>query len=163
LTYELEKPETDDMPSLLRSRLALLLLLGTLLIPVWVSSLRGLTHVLTCREVARTPFTISVPADGDPLIATSIRLERDQALDLCDGLALDLGARPGRGNEVVMVVPITNQSENPWRGSVALRFGEVSIPVAIGLIGPGETVSDEVRFELDPGEFELEGTLLIGP
>lgn len=152
------------MPSLLRSRIALFALLGAFLIPIGMSSLRGLTHVLTCQDEAATPFSMIIPPDGgDPLIQSSSRLERGQEAGLCGGLSLEMGARVVEDGRVQMELPITNNTEFLWRGTVKLVLGDTSIPVDIGEIAAGDTATDKVTFNLDPGTFELNGSLLIGP
>lgn len=151
------------MPSILRSRLALFALLGAFLIPIGMSSLRGLTHVLTCEEQVATPFSLVIPEKGEPLVTTSTRLTRGEEPGVCGGLSLNMGARIAGGRKVAMVLPITNETEYEWRGTVRLVLGDTSIPVDIGAIEPGETEEDVVTFELDPGTHAVEGSLLIGP
>ena len=46
------------MPSILKSRIAIVALLAVFLIPVGTSSLRGLTHVLTCEAEVEKPFSV---------------------------------------------------------------------------------------------------------
>lgn len=151
------------MPSILRSRIALFVMLGAFLIPVATSSLRGLTHILTCRENAETPFSVVIPERGDPLVTTSTRLRRGEEKGLCGGLAIDLGARLAAEGKLALVVPITNNTEEHWLGTVQLRLDSLSIPVNIGGIAPGETERDVVTIRLDPGTHEVTGSLLIGP
>jgi hypothetical protein len=150
------------MPTILRSRLALLSLLGIFLIPIGVSSLRGLTHVLTCRERVRTPFTLIIPQAGQPEAVTSTRITRGED-SICGGLALELGTRVAAPDRMAMVVPITNESPYLWRGTVQMELDNTAIPVDIGEVPAGETVSDTVTFRLDPGSHEVSGSLLIGP
>src|SRR3546814_7832459 len=52
------------MPSALRAQVALVGLLAVLLIPIGTSSLRGLTHILTCQDDSATPFSVVVPEEG---------------------------------------------------------------------------------------------------
>jgi hypothetical protein len=156
------------MPSILRSRIALLALLGVFLIPIGMSSLRGLTHVLTCQEAAETPFQLIIPKKGDPILTSSSRLTRDQPTELCArkgeaGLSLEMGAKEIANQQVAMVTTITNASRFPWRGTVKLLLGKTSIPVDIGEIPAGQSATDEVPFNLDPGDHEVNGSLLIGP
>ncbi|MFN2489604.1 MAG: hypothetical protein ABR529_07685 [Actinomycetota bacterium] len=150
------------MPSILRSRLALFALLGAFLIPIGMSSLRGLTHVLTCREQVRTPFTLVIPESGTAEAVTSTRITRDEA-KICGGLALDLGTRLQSPRRLAMVVPITNESPYLWRGTVQLILDGTAIPVDIGRVPAGETASDTVAFDLETGSHEVSGSLLIGP
>lgn len=151
------------MPSVLRSRLALLALIGVFLIPIGMSSLRGLTHVLTCKESAETPFTLITPKGMAPELLSSTRISVEDEEYLCGGLSLNMGARADGPGRVSMVLPITNNSEYVWKGTVTLVVGGTSIPANIGEIPAGETREDVVELELDPGTREVSGSLLIGP
>lgn len=137
-----------------------------------MSSLRGLTHVLTCKEEVGTTFTLQIPPEGlgPPTILSSTgRIERDEPSPstLCGGLELDMGARirpeGDISNEVEMVLAITNKTKFRWQGTVTLVLDETSIPVAIGSVGAGETKREVVPFTPPEGVSELAGTLLIGP
>jgi hypothetical protein len=151
------------VPAALRSRLALLALLGAFLIPIVLSSLRGLTHVLTCEERATTPFTLIIPDEGPPQVLSSQRITAGSD-SLCGGLSLLMQAGAAGVGRVRMVVAITNNTETPWRGTVGLDLqGVGQIPVDIGGIPPEETESDELEFSLSSGTHELEGSLLVGP
>lgn len=151
------------MPSALRSRLALFALLGAFLIPIGMSSLRGLTHVLTCKESAETPFTLITPEGEEPQLLSSSRITADTEEFLCGGLSLNMGARAQGPGKVDMILPITNHSEYLWQGTVTLVVGDTSIPADIGKIPAGETRTDTLELTLDPGELEVNGSLLIGP
>ena len=151
------------MPSALRSRLALFALLGAFLIPIGMSSLRGLTHVLTCKEAAETPFTLITPEGMEPQLLSSSRITADTEEFLCGGLSLNMGARSQGPGRVDMILPITNHSEYLWQGTVTLVVGDTSIPADIGKIPAGETRTDTLELTLEPGELEVNGSLLIGP
>jgi hypothetical protein len=151
------------VPSLLKSRVALFVLMGTFLIPIGMSSLRGLTHVLTCREKVQTPFTLVIPQQGRPQIISSQRITPGDK-GLCGGLALDLRAGGSGANRVLITVIINNRTEDLWKGTVSLNVQGVGIiPVDIGSIGPGGSASDQLPLKLKPGSHELGGSLLIGP
>ena len=157
------------MPSALRAQVALITLLGVLLIPIGTSSLRGLTHILTCQEAAAAPFTIQVPEEGPPSIQSSAAIERnpDGSVpdpSVCGGLTLDVFIGGDEEDRADVTLAITNSSEFGWRGSVRLELDAVAIPIDIGDIGAGETASDSFVLRLDEGsEYEIEGDLLIGP
>lgn len=151
------------MPSSLRSRLSLLALIGVFLIPIGMSSLRGLTHVLTCKENAETPFTLIARKGMPPELLSSTRISIEDEEHLCGGLSLNMGARPEGPDRVSMILPITNHSEFLWRGSVALVVGKTSIPVRIGEIPAGATRRDVVELKLEQGTQEVHGSLLVGP
>ena len=145
------------------------------------SSLRGLTHILTCEGQSNTPFAISVPekgSDEDPTVSSSTRIERpgksgkkdskespdETSETLCGGLALTMAAELGQQDDVAMILAIENRTANLWRGTVSLLLEGTTIPVRIGEVDPGATESEKVTLSLDPGsQRELTGSLLIGP
>jgi hypothetical protein len=128
-----------------------------------MSSLRGLTHVLTCKESAETPFTLITPEGEEPQLLSSSRITAEDEEFLCGGLSLNMGARAQGPGKVDMILPITNHSEFLWQGTITLVVGGTSIPVNIGEVPAGKTRTDTVPLELDPGELEVNGSLLIGP
>lgn len=151
------------MPPALRSRIALVVLLGAFLIPIGTSSLRGLTHVLTCDSQAEIPFTLIVPERGDPVIISSRAIVRDEPEGVCGGLVLDMAVGPAGAGRVELRLPITNKTKFDWNGTVQLQLGDTVLPVDIGGIKSGETGVDTVQVNVSPGELEVNGSLLIGP
>lgn len=158
------------MPSGLRSRLALLVLLGTFLIPLSTSSLRGLTHVLTCRQQEEVPFTLIVPESGEPVIVSSTTLERPPSGEVdpvddgvCGGLSFDLAVGPRPDGKLDLVLPIANDSDFDWRGTVRLRLGSDVIPIGIGAVRHGQTEEETITVDLGPGQHQVQGSLLLGP
>lgn len=151
------------MNSSLRARAGLIALLAAFAIPVGMSSLRGLTHLLTCREPAATHFTLIVPPAelGGPEVVSSQRIRKGEESGLCGGLFVDIGVRPAEKPE--LEIGISNRSDLSWKGSVAIAIAGETIPVGIGEIGPGSTETRTVGISLDPGEHELNGSLLLGP
>jgi hypothetical protein len=146
-----------------RARLSLVVLLAVFLIPVGMSSLRGLTHVLTCSEEAASTFTLINEDGQEPMLLSSTVIERDASPFLCGALTLDMAAASAGPGAVALTVPITNHGEDTWNGTVQLELGRTSIPLAIGRIPAGQTVEDQVTVRLAPGAQELSGALLIGP
>jgi hypothetical protein len=161
--YRFFLSHTQFVPAILRSKLALWALLGAFLIPVTVSTLRGLTHVLTCRDEVATPFTFLVGDGGQATLLSSTFLEESGSGELCGGLSVDLRATTDPDGQVALRVPITNDTAHPWQGTVLLRVEGTDVPVDIGEIGPGATAEDTIDFRLDPGQHEVSGSLLIGP
>lgn len=151
------------MPATLRSRLALLALLGAFLIPLSTSSLRGLTHLLTCRAATAQPFDVTVEADGGSVATGSTRITREQTFQLCGGLVVQPEVRNVGNDRVEILLPITNGTSHPWRGTVSLKVGDTTVPVDIGAIPAGQTRADTVTVRLRAGTTRLDGTLLIGP
>ena len=84
------------MPSALRAQVALIALLGVLLIPIGTSSLRGLTHILTCQESAAAPVQHRRCPRTGRRRSTSSTSDRAQPRrqrarpSVCGGLTLDV-------------------------------------------------------------------------
>ena len=148
---------------LLRSRIARVILVASFVIPLGTASLRGLTHVLTCDGEISTPFSIVVPDVGDPVVTTTLRLDRESTDLMCHALGTQLAARLTDSGEVVLVLPLRNESKHGWHGTVQLRLGNDTVPVDIGAVPPGSTSTEEVALRLPRGAHELTGSLLIGP
>lgn len=145
-------------------------LMAAFLIPIGMSSLRGLTHVLSCETKEKTPFAIQIPPPelGPPSITSSNRITRGDALGACAkpgeaGLFLEMGAKVLAQDKIAMIVGITNRSKLDWKGTVEVHLDDTAIPVGIGEIKAGDTEEDSVEFELDEGTHEINGSLLIGP
>ena len=150
------------MPSV-RSRLALVGLVGIFLIPILTSSLSGLTHVITCNANTRTPFELTITAQGVGTGLSAETLEPNQANGLCGGLTLDMGVRPLSNGKIRINLPISNHTRYRWRGSVKLEIGHTSVPIGVGEIPPGATRTGSVDVHVDPGSHTIGGSLLIGP
>lgn len=125
--------------------------------------MRGLTHVLTCSEDAKTPFSLVILPDGGAILTTSRVIRRGDEPGLCGGLLLDLRARARPDSRIDIIVLLTNRTANPWAGTAMMTLEDLSLPIAIGRVEPGATRSDTVVFTLPPGQHELDGSLLIGP
>lgn len=151
------------MPPVLRSRVALIVLLGAFLIPIGTSSLRGLTHILTCRQRTEIPFTLNAPGGGSPTVVSSSTLTRGTPVGACGGLVLDLGIGVAGPGKVRLSLPITNNTPYDWRGTVKLRLGHTVVPIDIGEIRHGQTAHDSVTIRVPSGQLEVKGSLLIGP
>jgi hypothetical protein len=163
LTSPFRLPTLNTVPSILRSRIALVVMLGAFLIPIGMSSLRGLTHVLTCRQQVASPFTLIVPDRGAPTVVSSTIIERGGEAGLCGGLFVNPQARAETSGRVAMTLPIENRTKYRWQGTVRLVLGKTTIPIGIGEVPAGATESDTVVLRLDPGSHEISGSLLIGP
>jgi hypothetical protein len=150
------------VPLLLRIRLAMALLLGVFLIPVGLSSLRGLTHVVSCQGAIAQPFEVRFGEDGTPLL-TGSRLIEAGSDPVCANLRTNLSMRDAGPNRLEVTVPIENRGTDPWRGTVSLVVSGVFIPVQIGLVPPGETRSETLVLRLPEGVTQFDGELLIGP
>jgi hypothetical protein len=143
--------------------MALIALLGAFLIPILLSSLSGLTHVITCQQATNVPFTVDLPPGRPPTISSSFKITRGQVNGLCGGLRLDMRVGEEGPNKVKIILPIENHTKYDWEGSVKLNLGGTTIPVRIGRVPAGKIREDVVHFKVDPGTHEINGALLIGP
>lgn len=154
------------MPSSLRAKTALVAIFAVLMIPLWTSSLRGLTHVLTCNQTTDTDFSIDVAPDGTASVLSSVQFDREgSSRELCDGLVVDVGVNSNdESGTADVLLSITNNSEFDWKGSVQVKLDAISIPVSIGKIAAGRTETDTIEVNLENGKsYEVKGNLLIGP
>ncbi len=150
------------MPAALRTALARVLLLGVFLIPIGLSSLRGLSHLLTCREQVAAPFQVLI-IDGQAVVTSAeVITPGDEGL-VCGGLDVDLTAATRPGGVVEVTVPIRNLTEADWRGSVQLDVGGTRVPVDLGRVDAGETRRRQIELRLPEETAEFSGVLLIGP
>ncbi len=151
-----------------RNQLAIVALLGIFLIPLGLSSLRGLTHVLTCEEEVATTFTVNL--DGEvPVVLSATRLTTDQATLLCRALDIDVAAAAVDDRQVELTFVVTNDTETRWNGTVALDLSDagltetLSLPITIGSVAAGSTSTETVLVRIREGTYEFSGTLLVGP
>ncbi len=155
------------MRSITGHRFALLVLAAVFLIPIGTSSLRGLTHLLTCVDEVDTPFSIQPGMfEGDPPTVTSSRvLEAGADPLLCEALVIDMSARQydeERG-AVQMEFVIANESDAPWHGTVQVQLDRQIVPLEVGRIGPGDRAVHSVWARTREDRLDIQGTLLIGP
>ncbi len=140
----------------------MVLILAVFLIPIATSSLRGLSHVLTCEQEVSAPFTVVVSEDGSAIVVSSAT-GTDTAGTLCGGLRVDMKAGTVHDGRLDFEVLVGNESDFPWQGTIDLSLDETGIPVSVGRVEPGEVATETVSIRLRPGTYELDGTLLVGP
>ena len=151
------------MPPILKSRIALAALIGVFLIPIMSSSLRGLTHVLTCEGSVETPFSVVVEEGFDPIVLSATQLVAGEETGLCGGIDVDFRAFATGSNQVSLTLVIVNETDDPWRGTIDLELDQVRVPVSIGLVSAGTEESETITLNLNEGESEITGSLLLGP
>jgi len=156
-------------PNILRSRVALVALLSIFLIPIGLSSLRGLTHILTCSEEVATPFTV-IFEDDTAIVLSSVAITIDDAEPtLCDGILVDVQASTPTPQRAELTLIVTNTTEFPWRGTINLELsdqgvmGRTSIPITIGRVESQQFETESILVSLEDGAHEFSGQLLLGP
>jgi len=156
-------PDTADVPALLKSSFALVALFVVFLIPVTQSTLRGLTHVLSCTELVDTPFQVILLEGEDPIVTGSAVLEHDDPGTLCGGLEVQIAAGPSDSADIDVIVTISNASPNDWYGTVELAVVGVRVPIDVGRIPSGGSERRTLPLDLPEGVSEFGGSLLVGP
>lgn len=149
------------LPTLLSSRLAAVVLVAIFLIPLGLLNLRGLTHVVSCEDQVEEPFQV-VFSEGQPVLTGSTVVEPDDEA-LCGVLEAGLTVSSPGPNRLDIEVPLTNISDQAWRGTVELAVGDTQIPVPIGLVPAQGTRTEVIRLHLPDGTTQVDGSLLIGP
>lgn len=166
LSSGLESPLA--MPIILRNKLAVAALVGVFLIPLSMSSLRGLTHVLVCQEPVETLFTVNLDREV-PIVLSATQVDPDRTDLPCGGLDIDISAAALDERQVEMELTITNSTDQRWNGTVALSLQDetvaevVTIPVAIGTVEAGSRNTEVVTVRVREGTHEFSGALLVGP
>lgn len=155
------------MAAITRHRLPLLALALIFLIPVGMSTLRGISHVLTCEDEVGTPISIVPGPDKGqpPIVASSQIFEAGQDSLICESLTVELAVgefSEARG-AVELIVGATNRSDVDWHGTMQLKMGRDSIPLPIGKVQAGQSVQRSAWVRGFDDQLEIDGTLLIGP
>jgi hypothetical protein len=153
------------LPAALRARIALITLLGLFLIPVTTSSLRGLTHVLTCRADIVATLSIDTSTDAAAVLGSADRVVRGaEEADSCDDVSVQLDLASTTGDRAELTLEVTNRSGFDRNGSVELQFSGVDIPINVGRIAARSTETEAVTLRVRPDRtYEVTGTLLLGP
>lgn len=155
------------MDLLTRHRAPLALLAVLFLIPVATSSLRGLTHILTCTDEVGTSISISPglePGEPPTLLSSQALVAGEDPL-ICQALEVELsiGAFDDQTGDTELLVAVTNRSELDWRGTIQLSIAGTRVPIAVGEISAGETVTATPTVRTGSEQIDVEGQLLIGP
>lgn len=150
------------MPAVFRSLVARVTLVSIFLIPLGLSSLRGMNHVITCRDPMEAPFQVLL-IEGSAVIISAQQLENGAAASICGGLSVELSAALEPDGRVAVSIPISNLTSADWFGSVQLVVSGTRIPIDLGRVDAGETRRRRVSLALPDGTTEFSGVLLVGP
>lgn len=155
------------MPTLSHHRAPLVVLALLFLIPIGTSSLRGLTHILTCADEVGTAISITPPfAPGEePTLLSSRLIEEGEDPLICEALDVELaiGSYDEPTGEIELLVTVRNVSESDWRGTIQLEVGSTTIPIAVGSIRADDEIVSAPVVRGRDDTLEVQGSLLIGP
>lgn len=157
------EPVRAQLPFSTTAKLAVAGLLGSLLISLSTSTLGGMTHLVTCTSAIDQTFSITAVDAKRAIVTGSAEVVRRPPKGECSAVDLNMVVRPDGRGYVRISMPVTNRSSRTWRASVKLRVGRLRIPVPIGSVRPGRTVSKELRIRLTKDLQVVDATLLIGP
>jgi hypothetical protein len=164
--------------TVLKHRIALVVLVGVLVIPVLTSSLGGIGQLLSCTAEIEQPFSIAENSEDQPQLTSSVQLSRDDdefaafegtqdAIAFCDGVTAELSATPIDDERVALNLTITNGSELPWQGSIGVVADGADITVdvtrPVGSVPAGESRTATLELRVPSGQTEFSGTVLLGP
>lgn len=145
------------------AKLAVAGLMGSFLIPITTSTLNGLTHLVSCTAAVDQSFAITAVDSKRAVIIGSSEVVRKPPEGDCAAVELNMVVRPDGKGYVRIAMPVSNQSSRAFRATVKLRLGDLRIPVPVGLVGPGQTKSKDLRIRLARDLKVVNATLLIGP
>ena len=155
------------MHPLTRHRLPLVVLAVVFLIPIGTSSLRGLTHILTCDDEVGTYLSITPPLEpGEaPTLLSSQVIEADDDPLVCEALEVELsiGDFEEDTGAVELLLVVANRSDVDWRGTIQLAIDDTQIPLSVGRIAAGSTVDEATWIRRQDDQVAIDGQLLIGP
>ncbi len=151
------------MPAALWTRIAFVSLFAVMLIPVALSSQRGLSHTLTCTERAESPFQVVMIPGEEPVITGAAVLDGGPPEVLCDGLSLEFEALGLPSGKVEVTVSIANSTEFDWFGTVQFEISGTRIPLDLGKVRAGGKRQASLALTLPEGVTQLNGRLLVGP
>ncbi len=145
------------------TRIAFVSLFGVLLIPIALSSMRGLSHTLTCSEQVESPFQVFLEPGSPPVMTGAATLTPDGGGGLCGGLLVSVEVVALDDGRVRVTVPITNTTDADWFGTVQFEVAGTRIPLDLGKVRAGETRQAGFALNLPAGVTEFDGRLLVGP
>ena len=107
----------------------------------------------------RTPSTNT----ADPIVLSAAQLIAGEEETICGGIDVDFSARAVDGNRLALSLIVSNLSDDPWRGTIDLELGRARVPISIGRVAGGTEEVETIVLNLDEGESDIVGSLLIGP
>jgi hypothetical protein len=153
------------------SRLALWMLLGSFLIPLGTTNLRGMHHLVSCIEEIDQTFsvtTVNRPGSSDPtdriaIITGSTSEVRQPPTGKCAAVEMNMRVRTDRKGFLLITLPVSNLTDRGWMTSVILQLDGLKTSVPIGRIAAGQQVTKQIRVRLTQDLESITGTLLVGP
>ncbi len=151
------------MSALSASRVALAMLVGSFLIPLSTTTLRGMHHLVSCTDAVDQTFAVTAIDSLRAVITGSTSVVREPPTGECSAVDMNMQVRPDGKGFILISMPVVNRTDRPWNTSVILRLDGLQTMVRVGRIHPGDTYTKDLRVRLTTELQSITGTLVVGP
>jgi hypothetical protein len=138
-------------------------LLGSFLIPIMSSNLRGITHLVDCRAPTREAFEVSWDEQNRAVITGSSTVTAEDSDGICTDVDADVGIRPAGPGRVLATVRVRNDRATSVLATVIFDTGSQRVPVKLGRVLPGSTSSDRITVRGGKRVTQIRTELVVGP
>jgi hypothetical protein len=138
-------------------------IVGSLLIPVSTSTLGGMHHLVSCVDEVEQTFAVTAIDSKRAIITGSSVITREPPEGDCASVDMAMRVRPDGKGFVLILLPVSNQTDRVWTTSVILKLDGLKTSVPVGRVKPGQTMTHEVRVRLTKELKNITGTLVVGP
>ncbi len=156
-------PRPTSMSALSASRVALAMLVGSFLIPLSTTTLRGMHHLVSCTDAVDQTFAVTAIDSLRAVITGSTSVVREPPTGECSAVDMNMQVRPDGKGFILISMPVVNRTDRPWNASVVLRLDGLQTMVRVGRIHPGDTDTKDLRVRLTAELQSITGTLVVGP
>lgn len=151
------------MSALSASRVALAMLVGSFLIPLSTTTLRGMHHLVSCTDEVDQTFAVTAIDSLRAVITGSTSVVREPPTGECSAVDMNMQVRPDGKGFILISMPVVNRTDRPWNTSVILRLDGLKTTVRVGRVQPGDTFTKALRVRLTTELQSITGTLVVGP
>jgi hypothetical protein len=144
-------------------RLALWGLVGSLLIPLGTTTLRGMHHLVSCVDEIDQTFAVTAIDAKRAIVTGSTVIMREPPVGDCASVDMAMRVRPDGKGFIAIRMPVVNETDRAWTTSVILQLDGLRTSVPMGVVQPGETVTKITRVRLRSDLKSITGTLVVGP
>ncbi len=151
------------MSALSAGRVALAALVGSFLIPLSTTTMRGMHHLVSCTDEVDQTFAVTAVDSLRAVITGSTAVVREPPTGECSAVDMNMQVRPDGKGFILISMPVVNRTNLAWNTSVILRLDSLRTTVRVGQINAGETHTKELRVRLTSDLQSITGTLVVGP
>ena len=151
------------LSALSASRVAMAALVGSFLIPLSTTSLRGLHQLVTCTDEVDQTFSVTAVDSVRAVITGSTSVVREPPVGKCSAVDMNMQVKPDGKGFILITMPVENKTNLAWNTSVILQLDSLRTTVRVGRIKPEGTLTKELRVRLTDELASITGTLVVGP